>query len=413
MVIQYSREQASGQPITQSGHAKRPHLYELDPLRIVTALCVVGVHAVALTVFLNHSAWGTLVQNAVVVALHYTREMFMFVSALALTYVYYGKPFQAGQFYKKRAIGVLTPYCIWSAIYILVNHPGLSLGAFLSTTVIAILNGSASFQLYFILISLEFYLIFPLFLRFMKLVEHHPWITLAISFVLEMVMMYLDFHYLQSGSLLRSSFWSFVNQYQASFLLTYQFYFILGGLAAIYVQQARAFLLRHGRLVALGFIVALLGLWAHFFLQITVLHETMSNAVSVLQPGMVPFSLAVIVCFSWLAARWAQRVDKDGHPKGYRLWGMLSDTSFGVYLVHVLILVALLHTLLPAMPGFWPVALRVFVIWFLTASMAVAASLLLLRIPIASRLLGRERSSKRLDMVKAQIKHRFVQPTQA
>lgn len=413
MAIQILQEEVQAEAQTRSGRSEHPHLYELDLLRAITTLCVIGVHAVALTVFLNQSVWGTQVQNAVVVALHYTREMFMFVSAFALIYAYYGKPFQARRFYKKRAIGVLMPYCVWSAVYIMVNHPDLPFGQFVTTTLIAILNGSASFQLYFILLSLEFYLLFPLFMKFMKLVAHHPWKTLVISFLLEVVMMYLDFQYLQRGTLNSSGFWRFVNQYQASFFLTYQFYWILGGLAAIHMQQVRAFLLRHGRPVVICFIVALLALWAYFFVQIDFLHESIGYATSVLQPDMVIFSVAVIVGFSWMAAQWASRVDQAGHPMGYRFWRTLSDASFGVYLVHVLILLVLLHTLLPVLPGMWPVALRVFLIWFLTASIAATASIILMNIPVVSRLVGRERSSKRLSMMKAQIKRRLVRSIQA
>ncbi len=398
MAIQYAPEKTIEQPVKQNGRAKRAHLYELDPLRAVTALCVIGVHAVALSVFINHSVWGVLVQNAVVVALHYTREIFMFVSAFALTYVYFGKPFQTGQFYKKRAIGVLIPYCIWSALYVLVFQPGLSPGAFLRTTAIDILNGSASYQLYFILISIEFYLVFPLFMKFMKLVAPHPWKTLAISFALQVVLMYLDFQYLQQGTLNSSGFWHFVNQYQASFFLTYQFYFVLGGLAAIYMEQVRAFLLRHGWLVVACFAVALLGLWTYFYIQVQYQRVPLGFATSVLQPDMVFFSLAVIVMFSWLAAKWARRVDAAGHPRGYRFWRTLSDASFGVYLVHVMILEPLLHTWLPTLPVGWPVALRVFLVWFLTASASMIFSIALMNIPVASCLVGRKKASPRLEM---------------
>ncbi len=405
MMIQQAQEpgQVGEQQLRQSGRAQRAHLYELDPLRALTALCVVGVHVVSLTVFLNQAAWGMLVQDALVAALHYTREMFMFVSAFALTYVYYGKPFRVGRFYKKRAIGVLIPYCIWSAIYIRVNLPGLSPGAFLSTTAIAVLNGNASFQLYFILISLEFYVVFPLFMKFMQLVEHHPWKTLAASFILQVVMMSLDFKYLQLGTLASSGFWLFVSQHQDSFFLTYQFYFILGGFAAIYMQQVRSFLLRHGRLLITCFVLALLGLWACFYVQVEYLHISLGYATSVLQPDMVFFSPLMIALLSWVAARWAGRVNAAGYPKGHRFWRTLSDVSFGVYLIHVLILYDLLHMLLPALPGMWPVALRVFVIWLLTAGLSVIASIILMNIPVVSRLVGRERPSKRLEHLKMRI----------
>ena len=82
--------------------SRRPHIYELDPLRICTALGVVAVHVLAFTAFLNHSDLGTQVQNAVVVALHFTRAVFMFVTAFALVYVYYGKPFALKQYWIKQ-----------------------------------------------------------------------------------------------------------------------------------------------------------------------------------------------------------------------------------------------------------------------------------------------------------------------
>ena len=413
MVIQQTPAQAGEQTLKQGGRMQRAHLYELDLLRVVTAICVVGVHAVALTTFLNQASWGMLVQNGVLVALHYTREMFMFVSALALTYVYYGKPFQVGRFYKKRAIGVLIPYCIWSALYTRVNLPGLSPGAFLSTTTIAILNGTASFQLYFILISLEFYLAFPLFMKFLRLVEHHPWKTLAVSFALQVVMMALDFKYLQLGTLASSGFWLFVSQHRESFFLTYQFYFVLGGLAAIYMRQVRAFLLRYGRLVMACFAVVLLGLWACFFVQMYYLHLSLGYATSVLQPDMVFFSPVAIVALAWVAVRWAGRVDAAGHPRGYRFWRTLSDASFGIYLIHVMILYDVLHALLPALPGTWPVALRVFAVWLLTAGLTVIASIVLMNIPVVSRLVGRERPSKRLEYLKTRLRALLARAPQA
>jgi len=397
-------EQQSRQGQSQS----RPHIYEIDPLRAVTALCVVGVHAVAFTVFLNQSAVGAQFQNAIVVALHYTRELFMFVSAFALVYVYYGKPFNLKRFWKKRSIGILIPYCVWSAVYVYANAPRLSFGQYIQTTIFDILTGTASFQLYYILLTLQFYIVLPLFLLFLKYVERYPWKTLIVSFIIQVAMLYLDYHYLQTGSLASSGVWQFIARYQGSFVLTYQLYFILGAMAAIYFQQVQSFLLHHGWWIAVGFTVIIAALWAHFFIQIDVYHEPMGYAVSVLQPIMTPYSLAVIVFFTWLASRWTRQVDTAQHPKGYKFWQTLSDASFGVYLIHVLFLIALLHTLVPAMPVSWPVALRVFLTWFLTASAAVLTTIILMNIPIVSHLVGRSRPSPRLVMLRDRIRNLFV-----
>src|SRR6266550_9209577 len=75
------------------GEQTRPYIYELDPLRAVTAVAVIAVHVLSGTMFLNHTAAGLLVQNGIFTSVHFTREIFMFITALALAYVYFGRPF--------------------------------------------------------------------------------------------------------------------------------------------------------------------------------------------------------------------------------------------------------------------------------------------------------------------------------
>lgn len=380
--------------ITQGTRPKkqsRPHVYELDPLRATTALVVVAVHVLAFTAALNHTSLGLQIQNAVVTSIHYTREMFMFVTAFALTYVYYGKPFSALTFWKKRALGVLLPYCVWSIIYVWASNTQHSFGSFVTTSLMDILTGRASYQLYYILLSLQFYLLLPLFLPLIGFLKKYPWRTLLVSFVLELVFLYADYHLIQRGLAPNTPFWQFIGQFQDSIAFTYQFYFILGGLVAIYLPQVLAFLKRYGWWTLAALVVATTALWVHFFIQVDVYREPIGYAVSVLQPGMTFYSLAVIACFFWLAYRWARTTRPDGKPKGHRIWGTLSDASFGVYLVHALILNWLLQHMVPGMPPTWPVALRVFLTWFITAGGAALASIIIMNIPVVSRLVGRSR----------------------
>src|SRR5579884_2247682 len=316
-------------------------------MRAVTAFSVVAVHVLSFTIYLNHSDIGVQIQNALVVALHFTREVFIFVTAFALVYIYYGKPFALKQFWTKRSVGTLLPYCIWSVAYVWINAPGQSPGTFARTAVVDILTGNASYQLYYILLTLQFYIILPLFMLFLKHVAQHPWKVLAVSFVIEVVLLYADYHWLQQGTLASSGFWQVFAQYQNRFVLIYQFYFVLGGLTALYFQQVRWYLLRYGWIVACGLLAAIAALWLHFVLQIRVYREPIGYATSVLQPVMVFYSLAVILFTFWLACRWAYHKVQNGHPRCYRIWHMLSDASFGVYLVHALILTAILRWVVP------------------------------------------------------------------
>jgi probable poly-beta-1,6-N-acetyl-D-glucosamine export protein len=375
--------------IAQNNQQTRTYIYELDPLRAVTAVTVIAVHVLSGTVGLNHTQTGLQVQNGLITSVHFTREVFMFITAFALTYAYYARPFTTSRFWAKRSIGVLLPYCIWSIAYTWVNTSQHSPAAFAKLALLNILTGDASYQLYYILLTLQLYLVLPLFLLFLRYIKQHPWRVLSMSFALQVLLMYADYHYLQQGSLASSGVWQIVAAYQNRFLLTYQFYFILGGLAALYLKQARAFVLRHGKWIVSGFVLALAALWTHFLLQVDVYHEAFGYATSVLQPMMTFYSPTVIVLLCWLACRWATQTNWQGSPKGYRFWRTLSDASFGIYLVHVFILTALLQWIVPLMPEAWPVALRVFLIWFLTAGGATAISILLMKTPVLSHLVGR------------------------
>lgn len=389
---------ANPSTVSQNGNGvrqSRPHIYELDPLRATTAIVVVLVHVLAFTVYLNHTTIGIEIQNAAVVAVHYTREMFMFVTAFALVYVYYGKPFSASRFYKRRELGVLLPYCVWTLVYMLFNQfffhsfTQPTVGAFFSTLLYNIITGRASYQLYYILLTVQFYILFPLFLPFVSFIKKHPWSTLAVSFVLEVLVLYLDYHTLQRGEGTNSPFWQFISQYQDSIVFIYQFYFILGALIALYLRQVIAFLQKYGWLTIIGFLVGTGTLWVHFFIQVLYYKEPVSYAVSVLQPVMVVYSLGVIAFFFWLAHLWARNTSPATHTRSNKLWGTLSDASFGVYLIHGLFLDWFLQWLVPGMPQIWPVAIRVLLTWFLTAGCAALSSIILMNIPVANRLVGR------------------------
>ena len=376
--------------MAQNNQQARPYIYELDPLRAITALGVVLVHVMTFTMFFNQSAAGLLVDNGIFTSIHFTREIFMFVTALALTYVYYGKPFSTKRFWARRSSGVLLPYCLWSIAYTWVNNPSQHApGAFARLALFNVLTGNASYQLYYILLAIQFYIVLPLFLLLLKHLQKHPWRALLISFALQVGMMFLDDRYLQQGSLASSGVWQIVDGGQISFLLTYQFYFILGGLAAVYLKQARAFVLSHGKWIVGVFALCLVAVWIHFLLQVEVFHEAFGYVTSVLQPMETIYSTIVIVLLCWLTCRWAVQTNQLGHPKGYSFWHTLSDASFGIYLVHVFILNALLQWFVPLIPAAWPAALDIFLMWFLTAGGAAAISILLMKTPVLSRLVGR------------------------
>ncbi len=384
-------------PAAKPGQGAHPYLYELDRLRIITALSVVAVHVTALTAFLDTTLPALQAQNAFVTLFHFTRAVFMFVTAFALVYVYSRKPFTWGEFWKRRGIGVLFPYVFWSIVYVLVNpHPGAPL-PFIQTLFKDLLTGAASYQLYYILLTIQFYIIFPWFLKGVLRVAQHPWVVLGLSFVLELGILFAIQNNLQAY--LPGGIASVVNQFANSFVLTYQFYFILGGLVALHMSSVRAFLLRHGWWVVVSMAAAFAALELNYLGALQIAHASLSDAVAVLQPIMVFYSTAVIFFLYWLACRQVSRIAQPASARGQRVWHTLSDASFGIYLVHPLFLNALSSLAAAYFMG-WSPLLLVPLIWLLTAAGSVACSVLLLRTPLLSRLVGRTRPLPRIAVVR-------------
>ena len=310
------------------------HLYEIDILRAVTALCVVGVHVIAFTVILTNNPVGELAQYALKSTLHFTREIFLSISAFVLVYVYANHPFAIKAFWKKRGIGVLLPYVAWTIIYESTKHLQVTPLQWIGQTALDLFDGKASYQLYFILLTIEFYLILPLFLRFIKWAAPHPWRLLAISGALQIGLMVVDYSFVQVQPFLGSPFGALFNTHQDSLLPLYQFYLVVGGLAALYLPQVRAFLLRHGTWTIAAVLLSLAALLGDLWYQTYVTHMGLDYGTSVFQPAMPFYALAVSALLYWIAYHWAAgRAPRP--PRGYRFWGLLSSISFGIYLMHV------------------------------------------------------------------------------
>lgn len=158
---------------------KKTKLVEIDFVRAVAILAVLLIHGTSEGIAelkagsLSHTMY--LVLNKLS---HFTVPVFVFVSGLVLFYQYYDRwnVKQALQFYRKRITGVLFPYLLWSVFYY-VYPQLLSNPSAVVIDVPALLEdlkwGDTGYHLYFLIIILQFYLLFPLL---MTLARGVPWI---------------------------------------------------------------------------------------------------------------------------------------------------------------------------------------------------------------------------------------------
>lgn len=368
----------------------REHIYELDPIRGLTALGVVAVHTTAFTAILVSTVLARETQFGVVSLLHFTREIFIAITAFLMVYVYGGRPFPAKRFWGKRGVGVFVPYALWSVVYTWINNwidnPHATPLNWIQALAFNILTGNAEFQLYYILLTLELYLALPWILAWIARWGRHPWRLLGISGALQLLLMAVDYRFFEAQPFAKTAFGVFWDALQNRFLPFYQFYIVMGGLAAMYRPQLQAWVLRHGRLVLSGFALGTALLLGNLVWQVNVQHQAPDYGAAVFQPAMVFYALGVAAFIYWRALVWSVR-RQPSKPWAFGFWHLLSDASFGVYLIHPLLLNPAL-ALAPKLPVSWPEPCRVFLVWFAVAGGTVAICAMMLHLPVLSRLIG-------------------------
>ncbi|CAM3010217.1 acyltransferase [Paenibacillus sediminis] len=162
---------------------------------------------------------------------------FIFLSSFVLFYNYYERPFTSRlitMFYHKRWLYILLPYALASLIYFLLATyvNGLthsSLAEHLTRFLFALGTGTAYTHLYFVFISAQFYILFPILLALLK---SQRWLvrwSIPVGLLLQ---------------------WAFVfwNKYdlkmmdKGNYALSYLAYYMMGAFIAVYFQQWKVWL---------------------------------------------------------------------------------------------------------------------------------------------------------------------------
>jgi probable poly-beta-1,6-N-acetyl-D-glucosamine export protein len=390
--------------------AKR-HLYEVDLMRAFIMMSVLSVHTTSFfnTMNVDMSA-GFLTLGALISSLHYTREGFMFMTGLVLFVTYYRKEFHTLTFLKKRFLLIVVPYIAFNMIYIVfegIDNPKFSwapaaLWHQLSTSLVT----GNQFFLYYIVVSMQMYIVFPLLLYGLRKLERwHVQIFIA-SFLLQLGLMALNkfgLTHVNPASL--PPVLSQLDQYRDRFILTYQFWFVAGGIMACHYDKILAFADKHVRALRVTLVIGLAVLWGHYFVDRLLLHESESLSELVLQPIMIPYSFIVTANMWYAGVQWSRRRHRAGWAFFSRFVQIAAGASFGIFLLQPFPLsymadaILYLHTI--GAPLWLHYSLMPFSILFVYLSGMVVAHYMG-KVPILSYLVGqkaslRPRSSRSLS----------------
>jgi surface polysaccharide O-acyltransferase-like enzyme len=268
------------------------------------------------------------------VLLHFPREAFFTLTGFVLIYQYADRSFDAPHFWRRRFALVGIPYIIWSVFYwgysVVVGIHQESVAGAIRRLAVELATGEAWYQLYFLLVSMQIYLLFPLLLRFVRWTAgHHRWV-LGTSALVQLGMLWALTHP-PTLTGMPAQLW---NHLYVT-VLPYQFYILFGAVAAWHIGTVDRAVRRFGPLLIAGTLLGAAG--AEWLYRRAVAGGTTPwQADNVFNPYMAVYFLALIVGLYTVSTWWSWL-----RPK-YRIVGRISrygaDRSFAVFLMHPIVL---------------------------------------------------------------------------
>jgi surface polysaccharide O-acyltransferase-like enzyme len=361
----------------------------VDVVRVLTVLGVVAVHSISLT-----SQADSLPAGAATIVLHVNREVFFLLTAFVLVYSLGSRRLRLGSFYKRRYGLIVIPYVAWTLVYFFFNGE-LHAPALTALRQLAdeLATGSARFHLYFLLVTMQIYLVFPLLLWLVRATRSHHRLVFALSLATQLGFVTAVHYRLPLPGLLGA--WA---QYPDTALPSYQLYVVTGALVADHLDELTAWVRRHGAAVAAACVCAVLMSELSYLRDVYAGGLAPLDASQVFQPVVAVDSLAIFLGLFTLGVRWADRrrpLKLDG------LIGEGSRRSFGVFLAHPLFLQAIfwigsswgLLALLQRAPAGVTLAAELVFVMPLVLLLSWAFAGLAMRSPLTLPLTGRRRTS--------------------
>jgi surface polysaccharide O-acyltransferase-like enzyme len=293
-------------------------LTEFDFIRCIAILSVIAIHVT-----------GSYSMNSRLIyfwnqSMRYSVPIFVLLSGLVLYYSDLRKEnFSCLQFYYKRFTKIVIPYFLWTLIYLLYNNrhePGSLFKSFSSFLIIigkALLYGSAHYHLYFIVIILQLYLIYPL-LRL--LIKKAPVTSLICSFLCSLVFQTIYYLQLFKIKIIPSLPYPYVFLFPV-----WLFYFVFGMYFISNLTKWQKTIEKKGIIIFAAWLLNLIFVIGENYFTI------LEGAT--IKPSVMLYCITSFFFFYWLGLKL-----KNFHPNIVKITSWLSEQSFLIYFSHPLVL---------------------------------------------------------------------------
>ncbi len=316
---------------------RRAKLNEIDIVRGIAILGVLMVHSTSFATIdmKNTTLFG--VYNFLNIFSKIGTTSFILLSSFVLFYNYYPQPLtlqRFKKFYRNRLMYIIVPYLLFSMVYFVLrwyqNGFAWDLSQMWPSFWSKVSQGQAYTHLYFVFISIQLYLLFPVFLFLMK---RYKWLA-ASAIVIGVGLQWAFF-------LLNREYWQVTNR--GSWSLSYFGHYFLGAWLGIYFDRIKGWLIIAKKNLSATKIASWITLWAVWlgagityltmFYNARLYQTRYSNALydgvwdlyTMITP-LVLIQIAFLIGGKMNTSFWVGRLRH------------LGIVSFGVYLVHPLVL---------------------------------------------------------------------------
>ncbi|MCG7409639.1 acyltransferase [Paenibacillus sp. ACRRX] len=312
--------------------SSREKLPEVQLVRAMAIIGVLSVHSTSFATLAMKDSNFYLLYNFFNVFMKIGTPTFLFLSSFVLFYSYSQRTLDKAlikSFYARRLKYIIVPYALFSVFYFVLVHflhyRDRSLEETLGKFIVSLATGKAYTHLYFIFISIQFYVLFPIFLGLFKRKPVVAKWAVPIGLALQWGFILLNKYALQVPN-------------KGSWSLSYMSYFMLGACLGIYYPKLKAWIVisrEHATAtkIAVWGMLWLTGIGAgacHMLMWYntrlygaaynTLAYELAWN-VHTYAAALMAFQLAHLLC---------------RHAKPWLVQSMhrLGELSFGIYLIH-------------------------------------------------------------------------------
>ena len=305
---------------------KKQRIAYFDALRVIAAIAVITIHVAAIKwIALDPSSSAWEIANIFDCGMRWAVPIFVMVSGALLLNP--NKDFSTRKFYKKNILRILIAFAIWSAIYVIYDFVVRKQQLGFWEVLEVFFKGE--YHMWFLYMLLGLYLATPLLrmiTRNQRALQYFLILGILISFVIPGVGTMANAIALQTGCEVAKHIHTIISSITGSmsftFISGYVVYYVLGYfLHSTYIKRG---------LRAMIYIYGVLALIMTILLtrNMTLALGEKTGVFGELTAWMMALSVAVFVFFKYHGERMGN----------WRLIRSMSNASFGIYLIHILIL---------------------------------------------------------------------------